>query len=82
MKSEQLVAQVSELLQSGELPDFTPSFLGELLLDTLVSEWDVLGIEARANLTLVLAGLAQGLTAQAKAERCTAQILDRLTGRA
>lgn len=82
MNAEQLVGQVSELLQSGELPDFTPSFLGELLLETLIAEWDVLGVEARSNLTLVLAGLAQGLTAEATAERSTARILDRLTGRA
>lgn len=82
MKAEQLVAQVSELLLSGDLPDFTPSFLGELLLDTMVAEWQGLGLGARSNLMLVLAGLAQGLTAQAKAERSTAQILDRMMGRA
>jgi hypothetical protein len=78
MTEKELIAIVTRAIESGELPDFTPSMTGALLFETLVEEWDVLGEESRGNLLLVLSILAKELSTEAKADRETQKILNRL----
>lgn len=79
MTEEQLIEEVSVLLQTTDLPDFTPSFTGKLLVETMAMEWSNLSAPGRANLLLVLATFAKSLSGEARAERQTAEILRRLT---
>ncbi|TWI56481.1 hypothetical protein IQ22_00930 [Pseudomonas duriflava] len=78
MTEKELIAIVTRAIESGDLPDFTPSLTGALLFETLIEEWDNLGEESRGNLLLVLSLLAKELSAEAKAERETQRILNRL----
>ncbi|MDN3236891.1 hypothetical protein [Pseudomonas sp. WAC2] len=78
MNEKELIAIVTRAIDSGDLPDFSPSMTGALLFETLVEEWDALSEEGRGNLMLVLSILAKKLSSEAKAERETQKILDRL----
>ncbi|MBW5413077.1 MULTISPECIES: hypothetical protein [Pseudomonas] len=78
MNEKELIAIVTRAIDSGDLPDFSPSMTGALLFETLVEEWDALSEEGRGNLMLVLSILAKELSSEAKAERETQKILDRL----
>ncbi|MGS0942693.1 hypothetical protein ACVA51_19430 [Pseudomonas luteola] len=78
MNEKELIAIVTRAIDSGDLPDFSPSMTGALLFETLVEEWDALSEEGRDNLMLVLSILAKELSSEAKAERETQKILDRL----
>ncbi|MBH3438034.1 hypothetical protein [Pseudomonas luteola] len=78
MNEKELIAIVTRAIDSGNLPDFSPSMTGALLFETLVEEWDALSEEGRDNLMLVLSILAKELSSEAKAERETQKILDRL----
>ncbi|WP_312602490.1 MULTISPECIES: hypothetical protein [Pseudomonas] len=81
MNEKELIAIVTRAIDSGDLPDFSPSMTGALLFETLVEEWDALSEEGRGNLMLVLSILAKELSSEAKAERETQRILDRLQKR-
>lgn len=81
MNEKELIAIVTRAIDSGDLPDFSPSMTGALLFETLIEEWDVLSEEGRGNLMLVLSILAKELSSEAKAERETQKILDRLQNR-
>nr|WP_312509220.1 hypothetical protein [Pseudomonas luteola] len=78
MNEKELIAIVTRAIDSGDLPDFSPLMTGALLFETLIEEWDVLSEEGRGNLMLVLSILAKELSSEAKAERETQKILDRL----
>jgi hypothetical protein len=78
MTEKELIAMITKAIDSGELPDYTPSLTGALLFETLVEEWGNLSPEGRGNLVLVLSILAKELSSEAKAERATQEILERI----
>ncbi|WP_282338105.1 MULTISPECIES: hypothetical protein [Pseudomonas] len=81
MTEKELLAALTRLIATDDLPDFTPSVTGALLFDTLLDNWDELSPAVRGQLMLVLGILTRELSAESKAERTTAQILERLTRR-
>ena len=81
MTEKELLAALTRLIATDDLPDFTPSVTGALLLETLLDNWDELSPAVRGQLMLVLGILTRELSAESKAERTTAQILERLTRR-
>jgi hypothetical protein len=78
---KELLATLTQMVATEDLPDFTPSITGALLFETLVDNWDELSPGVRGNLMLVLSILTKELSAESKAERTTAQILDRISRR-
>jgi hypothetical protein len=78
---KELLATLTRMVATEDLPDFTPSITGALLFETLVANWDELSPGVRGNLMLVLSILTKELSAESKAERTTAQILDRISRR-
>jgi hypothetical protein len=78
MTEKELLAAVARMVEADDLPEFTPSVTGALLFETLVDNWEELGPEVRGNLMLVLGILGRELSAERKAERITAQILERI----
>jgi len=78
---KELLATLTQMVATEDLPDFTPSITGALLFETLVANWDELSPGVRGNLMLVLSILTKELSAESKAERTTAQILDRISRR-
>ncbi len=81
MTEKELLATLTRMVATEDLPDFTPSITGALLFETLVANWDELSPGVRGNLMLVLSILTKELSAESKAERTTAQILDRISRR-
>ncbi|WP_313513305.1 hypothetical protein [Pseudomonas sp.] len=81
MTEKELLATLTQMVATEDLPDFTPSITGALLFETLVANWDELSPGVRGNLMLVLSILTKELSAESKAERTTAQILDRISRR-
>ncbi|PZP26586.1 MULTISPECIES: hypothetical protein [Pseudomonas] len=81
MTEKELLAALTRLIATDDLPDFTPSVTGALLFETLLDNWDELSPAVRGQLMLVLGILTRELSAESKAERTTAQILERLTRR-
>ncbi len=81
MTEKELLATLTQMVATEDLPDFTPSITGALLFETLVDNWDELSPGVRGNLMLVLSILTKELSAESKAERTTAQILDRISRR-
>ena len=81
MTEKELLAALTRLIATDDLPDFTPSVTGALLFETLLDNWDELSPAVRGRLMLVLGILTRELSAESKAERTTAQILERLTRR-
>lgn len=81
MTEKELLAALTRLIARDDLPDFAPSVTGALLFDTLLDNWDELSPAVRGQLMLVLGILTRELSAESKAERTTAQILERLTRR-
>ncbi|WP_263143485.1 hypothetical protein [Pseudomonas sp. RIT-PI-AD] len=80
MTEQQLLALVKRIMQREALPDFLPSRVGALLFEALVRDWDALSEESRQDLLVALGMLAKSFSAEAKAERTTTDILDRLCG--
>lgn len=82
MTEKELLATLTQMVATEDLPDFTPSITGALLFfETLVDNWDELSPGVRGNLMLVLSILTKELSAESKAERTTALILDRISRR-
>ncbi len=81
MTEKELLAALTRLIATDDLPDFTPSVTGALLFETLLDNWDELSPAVRGQLMLVLGILTRELSAESKAERTTAQILERLARR-
>ncbi|WP_462382367.1 hypothetical protein [Pseudomonas sp. Marseille-QA0892] len=78
MTERELLMIISRAVQHEDVPEFSPARTGALLFDTMIAEWERLSVDGRNSLTLVLGMMAKELTAEAKAERTTAQIIERM----
>lgn len=81
MTEKELLTALTRLIATDDLPEFTPSITGALLFETLVDNWDELSPAVRGQLMLVLGILTRELSAESRAERTTAQILERISRR-
>lgn len=78
MTEKELLARITQLAQRDDLPDSSPGRVGVLVFESLIRDWDTLSPTSRNELQVALGMLARALSAEARAERVTADILERL----